>query len=192
MENFNLKQFILENKLTEQEELDKSDLPDIEASLDAAGDEFAAELEDELENMGDIQIDEALDPVSILSYILASTTLVNILAKWGKKLAKKYDWGAGEEAATKIYDFTHTLEEKFKSPIGFIVSKFTKDEKKAKTITNSLFLVLLGYLVYSAGGGAIKYLKQSKLAAGGLASLKAALKGKDIVSTAKEVISDLT
>lgn len=191
MKDFNLKQFILENKLLEQEELDKSDLPDIATALDTAGDEFAAELEDELKNMDDVELDEALDPISILSYILASTTLVNILAKWGKKLAKKYDWGTGEEAATKIYDFTHTLEEKFKSPIAFIVSKFTKDPKKGKIITNSLFLVLLGYLAYSAGGGAIKYLKKSKLAAGGLSSLKAALKGKDIVSTAKEVIDDI-
>ena len=82
-------------------------------------------------------------------------------------------------------------EEKFKSPIRFIVSKFTKDSQKVKTITNSLFVLFLGYLAYHAGGDALKYLKKAKLSSGGIAGLKAALKGKDIVSTAKDIITDL-
>lgn len=190
---FNLQDYISNNPLFEEkEELDKSDLPEIGTELDKAGDEFAAELEDELKDLDTTQLDEALDPVSILSYILASTTLVNILAKYGKKLAAKYNWETGEKAAKNIYDFTHTLEEKFKSPIKFIVSKFTKDPKKANIVTNALFIVLLGYLGYNAGGGALEALKKSKLLAGGVGTLKAALKGKDIVSSAQDIIQDLT
>ena len=107
------------------------------------------------------------------------------------KIAKKYEWGKGEEAARNIYKFTHELEEKFKSPIRFIVSKFTKDSQKVKTITNSLFVLFLGYLAFHAGGSALKYLKQAKLSAGGIAGLKAALKGKDIVATTQDIINDL-
>jgi hypothetical protein len=189
---FNLQDYLSNNPLLEEkEELDKSDIPEISSELDKAGDEFADELEDELKDLDTSKLDEALDPISILSYILASTTLVNILAKYGKKLAKKYDWGKGEEAATKIYDFTYQLEEKFKSPIKFIVSKFTKDPKKANVITNALYIVLLGYLGYHAGGGALEALKKSKLLVGGLGTLKAALKGKDIVSSAQDIIQDL-
>ena len=189
---FNYHDYLSNNPLLEEkEELDKSDIPEIGSELDKAGDEFADELEDELKDLDTSKLDEALDPVSILSYILASTTLVNILAKYGKKLAKKYDWGKGEEAATKIYDFTHQLEEKFKSPIKLIVSKFTKDPKKANVITNALYIVLLGYLGYHAGEGALQALKKTKLAAGGIGTLKAALKGKDIVSSVEDIISDL-
>jgi hypothetical protein len=188
---FNYQDYISNNPLFEEEELDKSDLPQIEDILDDAGEEFASELEDELKDLDTSQLDEALDPVSILSYILASTTLVNILAKWGKKLAQKYNWGKGEQAATKIYDFTHELELAFKKPIEVIVKRFTKDPKKANVITNALYIVLLGYLAYNAGGQALQYLKKTKLTAGGIATLKAALKGKDIASSASEIISSL-
>jgi len=188
---FNYHDYLSNNPLFEEEELDKSDLPQIEDILDDAGDEFAAELEDELKDLDTTQLDEAIDPISIISYILATPTLVNILAKYGKKLAKKYNWGKAEQAATKIYDYSHKAEQAFKLPIKFIVSKFTKDPKKTDIITNALYIVLLGYLAYHAGGSALQYLKKTKLAAGGLATLKAALKGKDIVSSAEEIISSL-
>jgi hypothetical protein len=150
-------------------------------------------IEDQLEKSEEEEgdINEALDPASLLSYILASNTVVNILSKQAMKIAKKYEWGKGEEAARNIYKFTHELEEKFKSPIRFIVSKFTKDSQKVKTITNSLFVLFLGYLAFHAGGSALKYLKQAKLSAGGIAGLKAALKGKDIVATTQDIINDL-
>ena len=190
---FNLQDYLGKNPLFEEEkdELDKSDLPEIGSELDKAGDDFADELEDELKDLDTSKLDEALDPISILSYILASTTLVNILAKYGKKLAKKYNWGKGEQAATKIYDVTHKLETAYKKPIEVIVKRFTKDDKKVKIITNALFILLLGYLGYHAGGGALEALKKSKLLAGGIGTLKAALKGKDIVSSVQDIIQDL-
>ena len=188
---FNYQDYISNNPLFEEEELNKSDIPEIEDILDDAGDEFASELEDELKDLDTSQLDEALDPISILSYILASTTLVNILSKWGKKLAKKYNWGKGEQAATKIYDFTHELELAFKKPIEVIVKRFTKDEKKANVITNALYILLLGYLAYHAGGQALQYLKKTKALSAGSAALKAALKGKDIVDSAQEIATNL-
>ena len=53
------------------------------------------------------------------------------------------------------------------------------------------FVLFLGYLAFHAGGNALKYLKQAKLSAGGIAGLKAALKGKDIVATTQDIINDL-
>lgn len=188
MDKFNFKAYIANNPLLkEQEELNPLDIGNDMAEL--AG-ELNDAIEDELENKEE-EIKEALDPASLISYLLASTTIVNIISKQAMKIAKKYNWGKGEEAARNIYKFTHELEEKFKSPIKFIVSKFTKNEQRVRLITNSLFVLFLGYLAYHAGGDALKYLKKAKLSSGGIAGLKAALKGKDIISTAKDIITDL-
>ena len=188
MDKFDFKAYIADNPLLrEQEELDSLDIGDDMADL--AG-ELDDAIEDELEDKEE-EINEALDPASLLSYLLASNTIINILSKKAMKMANKYDWGKGEEAARNIYKFTHELEEKFKSPIKFIVSKFTKDPKRVKLVTNSLFILFLGYLAFHAGGSALKYLKQAKLSAGGIAGLKAALKGKDIAATAQDIINDL-
>ena len=187
MDKFNFKAYIADNPLLrEQEELDASDIGDDIADVaDSLDDAIEGELEKQEE------LNEVLDPASLLSYLLASTTVVNILSKQAMKIAKKYNWGKGEEAARNIYKFTHELEEKFKSPIRFIVSKFTKNEQRVRLITNSLFVLFLGYLAYHAGGDALKYLKKAKLSSGGIAGLKAALKGKDIISTTKDIITDL-
>ena len=187
MDKFDFKAYISNNPLLlEQEELDLSDIGDDMAD---AADSLEDIIDDELGKQE--KLNEILDPASLLSYLLASTTVVNIISKQAMKMAKKYNWGKGEEAAKNIYKFTHELEEKFKSPIRFVVSKFTKNPQKVKVITNSLFILFLGYLAFHAGGDALKYLKKAKLSAGGLAGLKASLKGKDIVSTAKSIINDL-
>tara|TARA_R100001460_G_scaffold17311_1_gene37398 strand:+ start:387 stop:971 length:585 start_codon:yes stop_codon:yes gene_type:complete len=193
MDNFDFKAYIADNPLLKEEEeadINSSQLgSDMSTLANSLDDAIEDQLEKSEEEEGDIN--EALDPASLLSYILASNTVVNILSKQAMKIAKKYEWGKGEEAARNIYKFTHELEEKFKSPIRFIVSKFTKDSQKVKTITNSLFVLFLGYLAFHAGGSALKYLKQAKLSAGGIAGLKAALKGKDIVATTQDIINDL-
>jgi hypothetical protein len=193
MDNFDFKAYISDNPLLKEEEeadINSSQLgSDMSTLANSLDDAIEDQLEKSEEEEGNIK--EVLDPASLLSYILASNTVVNILSNQAMKIAKKYEWGKGEEAARNIYKFTHELEEKFKSPIRFIVSKFTKDSQKVKTITNSLFVLFLGYLAFHAGGSALKYLKQAKLSAGGIAGLKAALKGKDIVATTQDIINDL-
>ena len=44
-----------------------------------------------------------------------SNTIANMLSKFAKKQFAKRDWGKGEAAAKKIYDFTHKNEEAFKA-----------------------------------------------------------------------------
>ena len=193
MDNFDFKAYIADNPLLKEDEGADINVSQLGSDMSALANSLDDAVEDQLEKSEEQEgeIKEALDPASLLSYILASNTVINILSKQAMKMAKKYEWGKGEEAARNIYKFTHELEEKFKSPIRFIVSKFTKDSKKVKTITNSLFVLFLGYLAFHAGGSALKYLKQAKLSAGGIAGLKAALKGKDIVTTTQDIINDL-
>jgi len=111
MDHFNVHKYLRESYLSENE-------------LDNLGDELANAIEDTLKDKKD-ELNEVVDPISILSYILAGTTLTNILAKYVGKLFDKYNFGKGKEAADKIYDFTHKLEGDFKKPIERVVGLFT-------------------------------------------------------------------
>ena len=161
-----------------------------ESEIDALAKELANAVEDKLEDKKD-EINEALDPISILSYVLAGNTLVNIIAKYVGKLFKKYNFGKGEEAAKKIYDFTHKLEQDFKRPIGRVVGLFTKDEKTKNTVTDGLFALLLLGLGAKAGTEAFSAIRKSNFIAGGISGLKAALKGKDITTLVQDIVSNV-
>ena len=164
--------------------------PIYENELDALGDELANAIEDKLEDKKD-ELNEVVDPISILSYVLAGNTLVNIMAKYTAKLFKKYNFGKGEEAAKKIYNFTHKLEQDFKGPIARVVGLFTKDQKTKSIVTDGLFALLLLGLGAKAGTEAFTALKKSNLAASGISGLKAALKGKDIATLVKDIAGAL-
>lgn len=165
--------------------------PIYENELDALGDELANAIEDKLEDKKD-ELNEAIDPISILSYVLAGNTLVNIMAKYTAKLFKKYNFGKGEEAAKKIYDFTHKLEQDFKGPIARVVGVFTKNAKTKSIITDSLFALLLLGLGAKAGTEAFSALKKSNVAASSISGLKAALKGKDIATLIKDIAGTIS
>jgi len=173
MDNFDLRKYLAEAKLSENE-------------MDSLGDELADVIEDILEDKKD-ELNEAIDPVSILSYILAGTTLTNIIAKYVGKLFKKYNFGKGEAAAKKIYDFTHKLEGDFKKPIERVVGLFTKDIKTKKLVTDGLFALLILALGVKAGGDAVKVLSKGNVGAGTISGLKAALKGKDLSTLIKDI-----
>ena len=157
-----------------------------ENEMDALGDELADAIEDKLEDKKD-ELNEIVDPISILSTVLAGTTLTNILAKYAGKLFKKYNFGKGEEAAKKIYDFTHKLEGDFKKPIERVIGLFTKDAKTKKIVTDSLYALLILALGVKAGGGALQSLSKGNVSAGTVSGLKAALKGKDLSTLIKDI-----
>ena len=159
-----------------------------ENEIDDLAKELANAVEDKLEDKKD-DINEAVDPISILSYVLAGTTLTNIIAKYVGKLFKKYNFGKGEAAAKKIYDFTHKLEGDFKKPIGRVVGLFTKDEKTKTMVTDGLFALLLLGLGAKAGTEAFSAVRKSNLISGGVSGLKAALKGKDLATLIQDTIS---
>ena len=162
-----------------------------ENELDALGDALADEIKDTLEDKKD-ELKEIVDPITILSTVLASTTLINILAKFSGKIFKKYNFGKGEEAAKKIYDFTHKLEEDFKGPIKRVVGLFTKDPKTIKLVTDGLYALLILSLGVKAGSGAIQSLSKGNIASGTISGLKAALKGKDLATLLKNIAGAVT
>ena len=137
------------------------------------------------------EIKEIIDPVTILSTVLASTTLINIISKYVGKIFKKYNFEKGEKGAKMIYDFTHKLENDFKKPIQRVVGLFTKDEKVKSKVTDGLYALMILSLGLHAGGGAIQSLDKGNIASGSISSLKAALKGKDLATLLKSIVSNV-
>jgi hypothetical protein len=190
MDTFDLKKYLAEGKLFESEE------DQFGAELDALGDQLAAEIKDELEDhkediqKSDKELNEIVGVVGIIGYILLSNTVANMLSKFAKKQFAKRDWGKGEAAAKKIYDFTHKNEEAFKAPIKRIVSLFTKDAKKQKMISDILFAIVVLAMAGQAGGNAVSYIKKAGYLKGGLYGLKAAIKGTEVSNIIKNVVQD--
>ncbi len=190
MDNFDLKKYLAEGKLFESEE------DQFGAELDALGDQLAAEIKDELEDhkeeiqKSDKELNEIAGVVGIIGYILLSNTVANMLSKFAKKQFAKRDWGKGEAAAKKIYDFTHKNEDAFKAPIKRIVSLFTKDAKKQKMISDILFAIVVLAMAGQAGGNAVSYVKKAGYLKGGLYGLKAAIKGTEVSNIIKGVVQD--
>jgi hypothetical protein len=190
MDNFDLKKYLAEGKLFESEE------DQFGAELDALGDQLAAEIKDELDDhkeeikKSDKEVNEVVGVVGIIGYILLSNTVANMLSKFAKKQFAKRDWGKGEAAAKKIYDFTHKNEDAFKAPIKRIVSLFTKDAKKQKMISDILFAIVVLAMAGQAGGNAVSYVKKAGYLKGGLYGLKAAIKGTEVSNIIKGVVQD--
>jgi len=164
--------------------------------LDAFADDLADEIKDELEDhkediqKSDKELNEVVGVVGIIGYILLSNTIANMLSKFAKKQFAKRDFGKGEAAAKKIYDFTHKNEEAFKAQIRRIVGIFTKDVKKKKMISDILFAIVVLAMAGQAGGEAVSYLKKAGYLKGGLYGLKAAVKGTEVSNIIKSVVQD--
>jgi uncharacterized protein YjbJ (UPF0337 family) len=178
------------NKLNEDEE------DQFAAELDGFADQLAAEIKDELEDhkeeiqKSDKELNEIVGVVGIIGYILLSNTVANMLSKFAKNQFAKRDFGKGEAAAKKIYDFTHKNEEAFKAPIRRIVGLFTKDEKKKKMISDILYAIVILLMAGQAGGDAVGYIKKAGYIKGGLYGLKAAVKGTEVAQILKGVVAD--
>ena len=181
---------LYEGRLFEDEEDQFGD------ELDAFADDLADEIKDELEDhkediqKSDKELNEVVGVVGIIGYILLSNTIANMLSKFAKKQFAKRDFGKGEAAAKKIYDFTHKNEEAFKAPIRRIVGIFTKDAKKKKMISDILFAIVVLAMAGQAGGEAVSYLKKAGYLKGGLYGLKAAVKGTEVSNIIKSVVQD--
>jgi hypothetical protein len=180
MDNFDLRKYLSEGTLLKEENFSDEFVN--------FGKELAGEIEDELEKK---ELNEALGVVGILGYILLSNTIVLMMSKFAKKQFAKRDWGKGEKAAKKIYNFAHKNEEAFKAPIKRVIGIFTKNEKIKKTISEILYAILILLMAGQAGGDAIKYLRKAGWLKGGLYSLKSLIKGKEVHGIIKDLISDI-
>ena len=189
MDNFDLRKYLTEGRLFEDEE------DQFASEFDDFADDLADEIKDELEDHKE-KIDEiatmigGATAVSIIGYILLSNSVANMLSNFAKKQFAKRDWGKGEAAAKKIYDFTHKNEEAFKSPIKRVVSVFTKNEKYQTMISDILYAIMILLMAGQAGGEAVNYIKKTGYIKGGLYGLKSLVKGTEVAQALKGVIQN--
>ena len=191
MNNFDYKKYVYNNPLLKEELKDNGpEEKAFDTEFDALGDQLAKAIEGELEGKAK-KLDEVAGIVGILGYILLSNTVANMLAKFAQKISKKYDWGKGQEAAKNIYKWTHDNEKAFQAPIRRVVALFTKDPKKQDQIASILYAIVILLMAGQAGGNAASYLKKSSYLKGGLYSLKSLIKGKEVHTIFKDVLSDI-
>ncbi len=190
MNNFDYKKYVYNNPLLKELEDNGPEEKAFDAEFDALGTELAGAIKGELGDKAK-KIDEVAGVVGILGYILLSNTVANMLSKFAQKMAKKYDWGKGEEAAKNIYKWTHDNEKAFQAPIRRVISLFTKDPKKTNQIAKIIYAVLILLMAGQAGGNAASYLKKASWLKGGLYGLKSAVKGKEVHTIFKDVIADI-
>jgi hypothetical protein len=191
MDNFDYKKYIYDNPLLKEELKDNGpEEKAFDAEFNALGAELAGAIKGELGDKAK-KINEVAGLVGIVGYLLLSNTVANMLAKFAQKMAKKYDWGKGEEAAKNIYKWTHDNEKAFQAPLRRIVSLFTKDKKRQDQVAKVLYAVVILLMAGQAGGNAASYLKKASWLKGGLYGLKTAIKGKEVHTIFKDVIGDL-
>tara|TARA_B110000977_G_C10979125_1_gene455423 strand:+ start:601 stop:1161 length:561 start_codon:yes stop_codon:yes gene_type:complete len=183
MDNFDLRKYLSEGRLHEGEE------DQFEDDLSIFGNALAGEIEDELEDQKG-KINEIATVVGILGYVLLSNTVANMLSKFAKKQFAKHKFGKGEEAAKKIYDFTHKNEEAFKAPIKRVVGIFTKNEKYKKIISDVLYAIMILLMAGQAGGNAIGYIKKAGYLKAGLYGIKSFVKGTEVAVILKGAVQD--
>jgi len=190
MNNFDYKKYVYNNPLLKELEDNGPEEKAFDAEFDDLGTELEGAIKGELVDKAK-KIDEVAGVVGILGYILLSNTVANMLSKFAQKMAKKYDWGKGEEAAKNIYKWTHDNEKAFQAPIRRVISLFTKDPKKTNQIAKIIYAVLILLMAGQAGGNAASYLKKASWLKGGLYGLKSAVKGKEVHTIFKDVIADI-
>ena len=190
MGTFDYKKYVYNNPLLEELKDNGPEEQAFDNEFDALGTQLANAIKGELEGKEE-KLDEVAGAVGIIGYILLSNTVANMIAKFVKKQTEKHDWGTGKEAAEKIYKWTHDNEKAFQAPLRRIVSLFTKDKKKQGQIASILYAIVILMMAGQAGGNAVGYLKKASYLKGGLYSLKSLIKGKEVHTIFKDVISDL-
>ena len=148
---------------------------------------FKAALDKEME---DGQLDEiAISALGILTWALASNTILDMLGKYASKKLKNIGFDKAADKAAALQKWAHNNEQNFIKFIGGIISPFVKDPGKRVTVAKGLFLLVLVGLGLKAGVGVAKALKATSASGATISALKGALKGRDIANIGKELAS---
>ena len=162
----------LSNILLESEESQMA------AQLKAA---FDAELKDG-------EVNELLDPVSILGWALTANTVLDVLGKYAAKALRKMNLNKAADKADAIHHWAHENEKSVVNVISTVIRPFVKDSGKRDTIAKGLFIALLAAFGVKAGVGALRAIRGANIGSAALSMTKTALKGRDIAVVGKEIL----
>lgn len=156
----------------------ESDESQMAAQLKAA---FDAELKDG-------EINELIDPVSILGWALTANTVIDVLGKYAAKALRKMNLDKTADKAEAIHQWAHANEKSVVNVVATVIRPFVKDPKKRELVAKGLFVALLAAFGLQAGIGALKAIRGANVGSAALGITKSALKGRDIAHIGKEIL----
>lgn len=139
----------------------------------------------------DGELNEVLDPVSILSYLLLSNTVIDILGKYAAKVLRKLNLNKAADKAEAIHNWAHDNEKAMVNVIASVIKPFVRDEEKRQQIAKGLFIAVLAALGVQAGVGALDAIRGADVGGAALGMTKSALKGRDIAVVGKEILASI-
>ena len=139
----------------------------------------------------DGELNEVLDPVSILSYLLLSNTVIDILGKYSAKVLRKLNLDKAADKAEAIHNWAHDNEKAMVNVIASVIKPFVRDEEKRQQIAKGLFIAVLAALGVQAGVGALDAIRGADVGGAALGMTKSALKGRDIAVVGKEILASI-
>jgi hypothetical protein len=145
---------------------------------------FDAELKDG-------EINELLDPVSILGWALTANTVIDVLGKYAAKALRKMNFNKTADKADAIHQWAHANEKSVVNVVATVIKPFVKDPTKRQLIAKGLFIALLAAFGLQAGIGALKAIRGANVGSAALSMTKTALKGRDIAHVGKEILQAL-
>ena len=159
----------------------------LESDATQLGAELAKAIEAEFGKEGDVN--EVITTVGILSWALASNTVLDILGKYAAKGFKKLGVDKAADKADAVHKWAHNNEVNIVKAISGFMKPFIKDEKKRQLVAKGLFIAMLAGLGVKAGIGALNALRGANVATATISAVKAALKGRDIAVVGAEIAS---
>ena len=159
----------------------------LESDEQQLGQELAAAMKDEFGKNGEEEVNEALTTVGLLSWALASNTVLDVLGKYAAKAFKKAGLDKAADKADAVHKWAHNNEVNMVKVISGFLAPFVHDPSKRKIVAKGLFIAILAGLGVKAGIGAMNALRTGGFASATISAVKAALKGRDIAVVGGEI-----
>ena len=192
MDNFDLKKFLVENKLTANSRLQEVDSE--EAAFDAeftqAANAIAGAIGAELKSKSPKQLDEEIVSATIAA-VLTTNAVIGFISKYSAKLFRLLNYKKGEDIAEKIHHWAHDNEKIFQAPIKRVLGFFIKDPKTLDILTKSVYAIMVGSMAAGYGAAALDKLSHAEWFQGALSSLKTVAKSEEAIVNAYPAIRKL-
>ena len=159
----------------------------LESAESQMADALAKEMEAEFGKEGEQDVNEVITTVGILSWALASNTVLDVLGKYAAIALRKMNLDKAADKADAVHKWAHNNEVNIVKAISGFIKPFVKDEKKRQLVAKGLFIAILAGLGVKAGIGAMNALKGGGLASASVSAVKAALKCRDIAVIGGEI-----
>jgi hypothetical protein len=192
MDNFDLKKFLVENKLTNNSRILEVDSE--EAAFDSefaqAANDIANAIGAELKNKDPKQLDESIIGGTV-ALVLTTNAVIGFISKYSAKLFRLLNYKKGEDIAEKIHHWAHDNEKSFQAPIKRILSLFVRDPKTLDLLTKAVYALVVGSMAAGYGAAALDKLSHADWFQGALSSLKTVAKSEEAIVNAYPAIRKL-